>query len=444
MSFCLWYILSLDIHNGGDILKIGLVLGGGGSKGAYEVGVWKALRELRIDFDVVTGTSIGAMIGAMVVQGDFEKCETLWDNIVVDDVVKNGVNLEFNIKNILSQKENYTSFIESLYSHKGADITPFIKMVHRMFDEHKFFHSHINFACMTVNVTKRKPQAFKKSSFSTASEVKDALLASAACFPMFPMRNIDGEKFMDGGYHDNVPIQLARELGAEIIIAVDLKSVGKNMIDKPQSDVIYIEPYIPLGSFFHFNQEVIQRNKILGYLDTMKKFNRYYGYIYTFHFHSKRSILEYEKSFASVIKLLQHKKSYKRYKRLFEKIFYYEVNSKIATYKEYTYKYLYILEQAAFVFDMEYIHIYDFYEFKYKLQGIMKNFHSSSKMREENGSLKVIFHKLKEFSHKDIIYYIYALIKEDVCNESLKYVMSFFTEDYLKALAIYVCVMHFD
>ncbi len=390
-------------------MKIGLVLGGGGSKGAYELGVWKALQELRIQFDVVTGTSIGAMIGAMIVQGDFERCEEMWDRIAVNDIVKNGINLDFNIESILSQKERYRVFMKSLYCHRGADISPFIELVDQMFDEHKFFHSHIDFACMSVNVTKRKPQTFKKSSFFTADEVKGALLASAACFPMFPMRNINGEKFVDGGYHDNVPIQLARELGAELIIAVDLKSIGKNVINKPQTDVIYIEPHVSLGSFFHFNQEIIQRNKILGYLDTMKKFYRYYGYIYTFHFRSKKNISEFESDFIDILKNITSKKCNGQSTRLLKKIFCYEVESKMISYKSYSHKYLYILEQAAFVFGMEYIYVYDFYDFKNKLSEIMENFHSSNNVSEKTMNLKVMIYKLKEFSHKDIIYFLYTI-----------------------------------
>ena len=58
-------------------MKRALVLGGGGSKGAYELGVWRALDELGISFDIVTGTSIGAMIGAMYVQKQYERCLAL-------------------------------------------------------------------------------------------------------------------------------------------------------------------------------------------------------------------------------------------------------------------------------------------------------------------------------------------------------------------------------
>ena len=54
-------------------MKRALVLSGGGAKGSYQYGVWKALRKLNIKFDIVTGTSIGAVNGAMIVLGDYKK-----------------------------------------------------------------------------------------------------------------------------------------------------------------------------------------------------------------------------------------------------------------------------------------------------------------------------------------------------------------------------------
>ena len=85
-------------------MKRALVLGGGGSKGAYELGVWRALDELGISFDIVTGTSIGAMIGAMYVQKQFERCLGLWEQLSVDDIIANGVNLDMDIELLMSCK----------------------------------------------------------------------------------------------------------------------------------------------------------------------------------------------------------------------------------------------------------------------------------------------------------------------------------------------------
>ena len=71
-------------------MKMAIVLGGGGSKGAYQIGAWRALKELGIKYDIITGTSIGAFNGAMMVQGDFEKALALWREIDIDKVILDG------------------------------------------------------------------------------------------------------------------------------------------------------------------------------------------------------------------------------------------------------------------------------------------------------------------------------------------------------------------
>ena len=58
----------------------GLVLEGGGARGAYHIGVYKAILEEGIEIGGITGTSIGALNGAMIVQGDYEICYELWQN----------------------------------------------------------------------------------------------------------------------------------------------------------------------------------------------------------------------------------------------------------------------------------------------------------------------------------------------------------------------------
>ncbi|MBQ3185797.1 MAG: patatin-like phospholipase family protein, partial [Firmicutes bacterium] len=66
--------------------KTALVLSGGGSRGAYEIGVWKALKELDIKIDMVFGTSVGSINGALIVQGDLELAERLWQELETDMV----------------------------------------------------------------------------------------------------------------------------------------------------------------------------------------------------------------------------------------------------------------------------------------------------------------------------------------------------------------------
>ena len=58
-------------------MKRAIVLSGGGSKGAYQIGVWKALRKMKIKYDIVTGTSIGSVNGIMMVQKEYHKAKYL-------------------------------------------------------------------------------------------------------------------------------------------------------------------------------------------------------------------------------------------------------------------------------------------------------------------------------------------------------------------------------
>ena len=102
-------------------MKRVLVFGGGGSKGAYEIGVWKALDELGLHFDAVCGTSIGALIGTMYVQQDYDKLVELWEKIDVEDVIASGINLDFDMDLLMSQKGKYkellAGYVPVSYTH---------------------------------------------------------------------------------------------------------------------------------------------------------------------------------------------------------------------------------------------------------------------------------------------------------------------------------------
>ena len=77
--------------------EYGIVLAGGGAKGGYEIGVWKALKELEIPMKAIAGTSVGALNGAIMVQGDYDAACDLWSNMQIQDVLDLGsVSIEDN------------------------------------------------------------------------------------------------------------------------------------------------------------------------------------------------------------------------------------------------------------------------------------------------------------------------------------------------------------
>lgn len=264
-------------------MKVAIVLGGGGSKGAYQIGAWRALRELGIKYDVVTGTSIGALNGALMVLGDYEKALGLWREIDIDKVVLNGLNLRTDLQYYYENSEKLLPFIKSYKDNKGMDITPLKKIIQKCVDE-RFFSSSVDYALMSVRFPSFVPVKKYKNELSMEN-FASWILASASCFPAFPVCEIDGEGYIDGGYYDNLPISLAFELGAEQVIAIALNPESHPFSHHPLVKNIY--PLQSLGGMLDFDKMSIEENLELGYFDTLKAFGKLQGFTYSFYPNTK-------------------------------------------------------------------------------------------------------------------------------------------------------------
>ena len=103
-----------------DMGKKAVVLGGGGSRGSYQVGVWKALRELDFDYKIVTGTSVGALNGALMVQNDYELAQKMWQKLKTRDVMDVAVTDKIEGRKDLTSK--VSAFISEIVKNGGADV----------------------------------------------------------------------------------------------------------------------------------------------------------------------------------------------------------------------------------------------------------------------------------------------------------------------------------
>ncbi len=263
-------------------MKRALVLCGGGSKGAYHMGAWDALRQLDEKFDIVTGTSIGSLVGALYVQDDYEKCSDLWKTISNSMLMNNPVILEGNsIKIDLKKNTDLLPFIKKYIKDLGADIGPFLNLMDDYIDPIKIKKSKIDLGIVTAIFPSFKPVEVVAKELPD-NEISKFLVASSSCFPIFPLCKIGNNNYIDGGYYDNLPINFAINMGAIEIVAIDLNYnyTHKEFLNYPF--VKYIKPSWHLGSFFLFDQTIIQNNRILGYNDTMKAYNVFDGYRYTF------------------------------------------------------------------------------------------------------------------------------------------------------------------
>lgn len=261
-------------------MKKALVFAGGGSKGAYEYGVWKALRELGEEFDLSVGTSIGSINAGFYVQDDFDAAGELWTEMNLDTVMKNGINFEKSVNYMLEQRENIGPFLKSYFKdNAGADIAPFIECINKYTNEKKFFASDIDYALVTVHTKDLQPVEIYKKNILPGYLTK-WITASCACFPAFPRCEIDGEFYIDGGYYDNLPIATALKMGSDSIVAVDLRPEPTHPGYACHPNVKYLKPSRDLGSFLKFERKVLDELITLGYNDTMRSYGKFTGNIF--------------------------------------------------------------------------------------------------------------------------------------------------------------------
>ena len=261
-----------------DKREYGLVLAGGGTRGAYQVGVWKALKEMNIDIKAIVGTSIGALNGALFLQDDFATTVKMYENIKINNIMKvEGIDANkniFDLSNIFNLAADYKR-------QKGIDNTPLRGMIKQYVDMDKLYNSEIDFGLVTYSVKSKTPlQKFKNE--IPKEKMEDYLLASS-CFPIFKPQVIDGEEYFDGGFYDNMPSNMLINKGYKNIIIVDIAGIGfsKKLVNK-DSYIKVISPSEDLGGTFEFNHDKIINNIKMGYLDTLRSFNKLQGHIFYF------------------------------------------------------------------------------------------------------------------------------------------------------------------
>ena len=248
-----------------------LVLAGGGARGSYQVGVWRALMELDWHPQIITGTSVGSLNGAMFVLDLYETARDMWLTIRSRDVME------------LPEEDADLSalhqFLRSVVKAGGMDVTPLEEIVERVLDEKALRAASTRFGLVTVEQRGLKPRELMLDEIPEG-RVKDYLMASAACFPALRARDIDGVKFLDGGYSDNMPTGLAKRMGAEELVCVDLEGVGITRPNLTGLPTTMVRSYWELGDILHFDPDTARRNMELGYYDTLRAFGRIRGCAY--------------------------------------------------------------------------------------------------------------------------------------------------------------------
>lgn len=412
-------------------MKRAIALGAGGARGAYQIGAWKALRELGVDYDIVVGSSIGSVNGVAMVQDDYDLALDLWKNISVDKIFAGDVDLDFEPQDIIGSTEKLVSLLIKILTNKGLDISPFLDLLNDIVDEDKVRASAREFGIVALRVPLIKGMEITKEKMKVGYMAK-YILASSSAFPVFPVCEVDGNKYIDGGYYDSLPINFARNLGAEEVVAIDVSLSTTHEEELSSNDVIYIKSAWSLGPFLDFDNESIMRNMDLGYNDTMKAYGKYRGFRYTFLLNDEESFNDVALALKKGIEKVDHEMNLQKYKRIRNILNSKNLLDSIAKYtdnKELSpYEYLLRAEEiCAELFTQNPQEIYDFISLKDQL---MSHFNNPRKVDYEKifnnlssiMSIMELYEYIKQISNEEIIASIlYKLLDgQDIVSEMAK------------------------
>lgn len=180
--------------------KVAIALSSGGAKGFAHLGALKAIEEDGISFDIVTGTSIGSIIGAMYARG--------YSATDIYELIKT-VSLRDCVKLV----------------HFGMSLSALEKVLDGFFDGCDIEELKLPFACVATD------EATNERVVLVSGNAARACTASSAMPPFFKSVEIEGRNLADGAFTDAIPSDVARSLGADIVIGIDLsakKVEGKN------------------------------------------------------------------------------------------------------------------------------------------------------------------------------------------------------------------------
>lgn len=276
--------------NAGKEVKLGLALSGGGAKGFAHIGVLKVLEEEGIPVHMVSGTSMGSIIGSLYAIGyspqEIEEIaiNTNW-NILLNDSYQ--INPQ-HISNSILKKDTY--LVTFPFENKqlslpaglidGQNISMLLyRLMLPFHDVRDFTELPIPFSAVATNLATGEPKTF------SSGYLPDVVRASIAIPSIFKPVHIDGKTYIDGGVARNIPAEDVRDLGADFVIASDVgepirkldslktfvdilfQSVGfhqqeSDIVQKQKTD-IYIRPNINEFSSFSYERvdEIIDRGE---------------------------------------------------------------------------------------------------------------------------------------------------------------------------------------
>ena len=240
----------------------GLVLAGGGGKGAYQIGAFKALWENNLQdyITAVSGTSVGALNAVLFAYGDENVARDVWSHITPKQFLEISPEMIDFKEGIVSRDglleifDNYVNMEEIRTSDKA------IYVAATEFDEYG---------------TGQGEAKYFKLNYMPVDDMKKILLASSALPIIYSPVDIDGRMYRDGGLKDNLPIEPLYRDGIRHFIVIGLSTERRIDYERyPDAEFVYIKPSRDIGDFWDgtldFTFKGAKVRMELGYLDAVR------------------------------------------------------------------------------------------------------------------------------------------------------------------------------
>lgn len=236
--------------------SIGLVFSGGGGKGAYQIGVWRALRELGLEGQVVavSGTSVGALNAALYLKGDLEFAEQLWNSISNEMLLLPSPDSE----DSFFSNAGLQQLLDGALSQPDRSPPPLCFATCKRLDDGQVRY-------------------FELRHLINSGYRRQILLASSALPGVFPPVVVDGERYIDGGANgDNIPVYPLTLEGISTVLVVHLSREEPAAAPQfPEIEAIDLFPSENLGGFFSgtvdFSPDGARRRINIGYQDGIRR-----------------------------------------------------------------------------------------------------------------------------------------------------------------------------
>src|SRR5690606_1417781 len=215
--------------------KIGVVLSGGGAKGLAHIGVLKVLEENGVKVDYIAGTSMGAIVGGLYASGyTATELDSIFRNVNTEAIVQDFV--PRTSKSFYEKRNNEVYALQLLFEDfkltmpkalsKGMYNNNLLsRLLAHVRYERDFSQLSIPFACVATDLVTGEKVVLREGNLT------QSILASGAFPSSYTPMELNGRTLIDGGIADNYPVDIVREMGADIVIGVDVQDGLKELDD---------------------------------------------------------------------------------------------------------------------------------------------------------------------------------------------------------------------